>query len=290
MLKNVVDFSHPETAREALRIINEDDKSRFIAGGTGLALSQSQRPVHLVDITRLDLSGIEIGKEEITIGATTTLSEIIESRSLPPHFSSYLGRSLNRVATYPLRNAATIGGSFGRAFPWSDVIPIFWIWDARVVMYAGETEVSKPVSQFYSEKNFHSQLSECLIREIRIPRGSGVSGAKFFKFGRSSVDIPSLNFAIRLEVGEDGKIEKAWIVVGARPGLARSIATAEEFLTGRDIRDEIAVEASQLASREVNVADDKKLTAEYRRSLVETFTERGLVKILNDIVADDRFN
>ena len=68
-------------------------------------------PVQLVDLTTIpDLKGIKVGSDGAHIGATTTLSEIIENKDLQTNFPLLTEAALS-VASPLIRNFGTLGGN-----------------------------------------------------------------------------------------------------------------------------------------------------------------------------------
>src|SRR5262249_30944167 len=77
--------------------------------GKGLPL-----PDHLVDITTIkDLSGIAASGNTITIGATTTLSDIINNKDVNDKIP-LLAQAALTVASPAIRNMGTLGGNINQ--------------------------------------------------------------------------------------------------------------------------------------------------------------------------------
>ncbi len=71
-------------------------------------------PVQLVDLTTIaDLKGIKVGSDGAHIGATTTLSEIIENKDLQTTFPLLTEAALS-VASPLIRNFGTLGGNINQ--------------------------------------------------------------------------------------------------------------------------------------------------------------------------------
>jgi xanthine dehydrogenase YagS FAD-binding subunit len=71
-------------------------------------------PVQLVDLTTIpDLKGIKVGSDGAHIGATTTLSEIIENKDLQAQFP-LLTQPAASVASPLIRNFGTLGGNINQ--------------------------------------------------------------------------------------------------------------------------------------------------------------------------------
>src|ERR1051325_2557379 len=114
----------PKTVKEAVGVLAKfGNKARPLAGGSDIVAGVMKDWVHgdgmpvpdaLVDITTIpQLHGIKVDAKGATIGATTTLTEIIESKELNDQFS-LLTKAAHSVASPLIRNFATLGGNINQ--------------------------------------------------------------------------------------------------------------------------------------------------------------------------------
>ncbi len=284
MLKNVEDYHYPGSLDEALSLSDRESRSFFIAGGTALALSDSTRPVELIDISRLGLDELELDRtnDQLTIGATAKIQKVIESKSVQSVLGGFLSESLEEIGSYPIRNAGTLGGSLVRPFPWSDVIPILSVLGTEISYYhEGETR-SRKLSKLH-DSDFRDTLNRSIIEGVTIslPEEDN-TGAKFKKFSRSEFDVAALNLACRITV-EGENISKARLSIGARPMTAERITNVEDSLTGEELTKEVAEEAGIFAAESADLGGDDKLSKEYREQLVKKMTEEALMDIKKEV-------
>jgi CO/xanthine dehydrogenase FAD-binding subunit len=117
-LKPTYDYICPGDLREALQELAKPDRTaKVMAGGTDLQVGIRQGIYELdavVDIAGLDeLRGITIEEGQITIGAATTIAEIVERddvRAIHPMLTD----GLAKIATAQIRNVATIAGDLSQ--------------------------------------------------------------------------------------------------------------------------------------------------------------------------------
>ncbi len=119
MLKNIKEYHCSGSLVEASKLLDRESRSFFIAGGTALALSDSNQPVELIDLRNLNLDKLSVNDDRtrIEIGSTTKIQEIVENRAIQTVLGSYLSESLEEIGSYPIRNAGTLGGLLVRPFP-----------------------------------------------------------------------------------------------------------------------------------------------------------------------------
>jgi xanthine dehydrogenase YagS FAD-binding subunit len=114
----------PKTVKEAVGVLAKfGKKARPLAGGSDLVAGVMKDWVHgdgmpmpdaLVDLTTIpQLKGIKVDAKGATIGANTTLAEIIESKELAAQFP-LLTSAAHSVASQLIRNFATLGGNINQ--------------------------------------------------------------------------------------------------------------------------------------------------------------------------------
>ena len=114
----------PTTVREAVGILGKfGNKAKALAGGSDLVAGVMKDwvqgagmplPDALVDLTTVpQLRGIKVDSRGATIGAITTLTEIVESKELTERFP-LLTQAAHSVASQLIRNYGTLGGNISQ--------------------------------------------------------------------------------------------------------------------------------------------------------------------------------
>jgi len=105
-------YHRPDDLKEALTLLQQGGKTaRVIGGGIDLALHLPPDVTALIDLSRLPLSSIEASSDGITIGATATMTEVLEHPAIASYLNGVIVTTLRQVASPLLRNLATIGGT-----------------------------------------------------------------------------------------------------------------------------------------------------------------------------------
>lgn len=110
------DWLFPTGLAEALAAVAQPD-AQPVAGGTTLLdlLKMGHRqPRYLVDLSRLPLSGIEVGPDGLRIGATTSNTHVASAVEVIRDFPA-LSQAILLGASQQIRNAATVGGNLMQA-------------------------------------------------------------------------------------------------------------------------------------------------------------------------------
>lgn len=274
MQPNITDYLQPKSLSEAIALMADySGRAAFVGGG--LDLSWRPRPdiQILIGLDRVPLTYVEWRPEGLVIGAGTTLRELADFKG-GSYLNGLFGRVLDRIATPLLRALITVGGALARAYPWSDLLPIFLGCDARVTLFNGQDHTIS-LESFY-QGNFRQLLKRSIIRELCLPPLPR-SYAAYQRFGRLRIDIPLLNQFSRLTLVEE-QIEKASIWLGARPGFPVRLSEVEAALLGKPLNEDTIGAAVSALSPSL-VGADFRLSQEYRHHLTTVFLQRNLAEI-----------
>jgi len=282
-LKGIKRFHYARDVEEALSLLSAyQGRGALLAGGVDLARSARGDLEGLIDITGIGLSYVREDGGALRIGATTTLTELLESKGARDYLAGFLGEVLRQVAVTPLRNQATIGGAVVSAHPWAD-IPTALVALGAEVRWVGEREELAPVEELYRQR-FRAIFRDAVLTEIRLPAWEGAFA--FEKLVRSAYDIALLNCACGLGI-EDGKIAWARVAVGATPHRGRRLTWLEEALVGEAPREELWSRVRGEVEAKVEVGADRRASADWRRKVAGALIARTLARAAEKAVTRD---
>lgn len=235
----------------------------IIGGGAFLHLLGSKIEC-AVDLSNLNLNYILEKDEVIEIGSYTTLKEIEDSSILLSYFNGILPKAVKMIASVQVRNIATIGGSIGGRYGFSDILPCLLALDAKLELY----------------KNGIITLEEFLERDdikdiiLKVILKKDDKRAAFLNFKNSYTDFSILNVAVSNSKGE------IKIAVGARPLGACYAYKAMDYLKDNIINDENIKRAAEIASDTLNFGSDIRSSLEYRRQICNVLVRRGIMEVV----------
>jgi CO/xanthine dehydrogenase FAD-binding subunit len=270
-IRTATSFERPTTVEEAYSLVAAGGVP--VSGGTSVILRSPTEPHTLVDLTGLPLAAIDADDAGVTIGATATLTAMLEHPAVADLAGGVAAHMLRGVGSPLLRNVATIGGHVARG-RLSDIVPVLLALDATVAYHDGSPRVM-PLADFYESGMHRTPL---IITAIHVPVPVEPSAAYFEKMSRTVFDIALLNAACRIDL-VDGLVGAARVVVGETPALASRIGRAEAALVGRALDDDTITDAATQAAEHVDVHDDERAAADYRRHLAGILVGRCLVAI-----------
>jgi carbon-monoxide dehydrogenase medium subunit len=244
-----VDYVRPGSVEEALEALGRPD-AKLLAGGQSLLPAMKlriARPSVVVDISGLDLDGIEERNGELVIGALTTWNELERSGARPAFRA--LADCAAGIGDLQVRNLGTIGGGLAHADPAADMPAVTIALRARLTVRSKSGERTIDASELALGPFMTSLAEGDLITEVVVPVPDEGSGSAYV-----AMEHPASGFAVAgaaAFVGADGTQRVAVTGVAAAP-----------FLLEGELDD-------------AELFGDRFAPVEYRRQLAATLVDRA---------------
>ena len=252
---------------------DQGSRAKLVGGGIDVALYGTSGTEVLIDVTGLGLDEIEQSADTLSLGASVTLTELLEHPATADLYGGVLRDVLRDVASPLLRNMATVAGTIASAHPWSDMISLFLAMDARLTCYDAGGEKTIPLESMLSDR---ASLHTSLIVGVKLPVSS--IAVQFEKFTRTGFDVGVLNCAVGL-VPNNQDCTQVRIVLGGTPAIASRVPAGEQLLEGNQLTDAAIEEAATAVAEALEVRDDLRASAAYRRELAAVGVRRCLNRI-----------
>ena len=280
-----INYIYVSKLDEALEVLHTLDNARVLAGGTDLVMDLKIgriRPETIVDISRVDeLKYIKDEGDYLRIGALTTLQDIVES-SLVRAKAPVLVKAVNEMASWQVRNVATIGGNLCNASPAADSAPPLMVLEARLILASREGEREVPITQFFKGPGKTVMRPDELLKEIIIPYERG-SGQHYIKLGRRDAFTLSIVSVAALVKVSNGKFSDVRIALNSVAPTPVRAYDAENALKGREVNLENIENASKLVLNSISPITDVRASAEYRKEMSVVLTRDALLAALKDL-------
>ncbi len=240
-------YHRPKTLEEALSLLSQTD--RLPLGGGTLLSHRAGEPIEVVDLQALGLDKIIRKGNDLEIGATVTLQQLLESPECPEG----LKPALRLEAPLNLRNAGTVAGTLVTADGRSPFAACLLALDAKLA-------VRKNGPETLSIGEYLPLRPRGLITSISIPLQAGFD---FEGVSRTPSDKPIISVAIAK--WPSGRTRMAVGGFGKSPSL------------GMDGTEPEGLEAA--ARNACHEAGDDFASAEYRMEAAVTLAKRCLRKM-----------
>jgi 4-hydroxybenzoyl-CoA reductase subunit beta len=316
-------FEHrsPQSLQEAARILaGEGPDAMLIAGGTDLLPNMKRRhqtPKILVSMRKIE----ELKRNGSALGAGLTLTEIVRKTELPRG----LRQAAQQVATVHLRNMGTIGGNlcldtrcnyYNQNYEWrkaidfclkkdgnvcwvataskrcvaassTDCAPALMALAATVKLVSSTEERTVPLEDFYNNDgiDYLRRRTDEILAEVRIPAGWNSTYWKLRR--RGAFDFPVLGVGAAARMDHD-VVEEARIALGAVASRPFLVDTANAFLKGRKLTDEVIEEAARMVASRAKPLDNTDLDLYWRKDMSAQLTAYALRELRGDDVRETR--
>ena len=261
-------YHRPQTLDEALMLLAQPNRTP-LGGGTLLAHSKADS-VEAVDLQALSLDSVKMQGNNLEIGATVTLQQLLESEHCPDAWKS----ALKLEAPLNIRNSATVAGTLVACDGRSTLVSVLFALDAKLEIKSIdkfeliEMEMeSRPPKQQVATLGLGEflplrldQIRGKLITSISVPLNVKLA---FDYVSRTPADKPIVCAA--LAQWNSGRTRLVLGGYGQSPMLAMDGTEAE------------GVEAA--AGNAFHEAADEYASAEYRMDVAATLGKRCLERM-----------
>lgn len=272
-------YHRPTTLEESLEVLAEvGADGKVLAGGQSLVPLMSMRlaaPAHLVDINHVDgLDRIETDDGGVRVGATSRHADVERD---PAAFAAVplLRQALVHVAHPTIRNRGTTVGSLAHADPSGEMTAVLAMLGGTVTLASRGNERTVDAADFFLGPLESAVRPDEVAVEAFFPAPEGRTGSAWVEVSRRHGDYAVCGVGALVSLDDDLHVTAAGIgliSVGPTP----VVVDVTEALAGQAHDTADVVAAGALVRASVDPEADIHATAQYRRHLAGTLTERAL--------------
>jgi CO/xanthine dehydrogenase FAD-binding subunit len=268
----------PRSLPEALDLLERRGPDLLVmAGGTvtmplineGISL-----PEAVLGLRRAGLDGLGRVDGSLRIGATTTLTRLLEQGDVP-----MLREAARSTASWSVRNMGTVGGNLFTPPPGGDVAVALLALDASVALAGPRGERIIPLADFFTGFMTNLLALDELLVAIEVPVAGPAEATAYSKLGRKHANTPAVvTVAVRL-AWDGARVADARVALGAvgpHPIRARA---AEQVLIGASLGTDVIAAAAAEAAAGSEPFTDGIATAWYRRRMTGLQVGRALEQL-----------
>lgn len=275
-MRTTAEIMCPKNLNEALKILSEGEENRrIIAGGTDVVTGLKQESKRfidtevLVDINRIEeIKGIELHKDNISIGAATTFSDVFKNPIIENELP-LLKKAVGTIGSLQIRNRATIAGNFVNNAPCADSVPVLLVYNAHLEIESNNSKREISLQDFL-ESPYKTKLSKDeIVTRINIPVPPKSFVGDFYKLGRRrAVAISRITLAVLLELREK-KINEIRIASGAITPIGMRFTQLEKFAKGNLTSDEFMKTLASKVGEEIIKVTGLRWSSAYKLPVVQ---------------------
>jgi carbon-monoxide dehydrogenase medium subunit len=274
------------TRDEVTRLLNEHKgAARLLMGGTDLLVRMRDGAIHprfVIDVKHLPgmraLSYDEV--QGLEVGAAVTMNRLARHPDVRARYP-LLAEGAGSVASYQLRNRATVGGNLCNASPCADTAPATLVLEGQVVLYGPDGERSMPAADFFLGPGQAAMLEAEFLVSLRYPPPPPGCRGRYLKLGRNAKgDLALVSVAV---LGFPDQAASSGyrfrIALGSVAPVPLRVPAAEQTLATQEPGEETFVRAAEQALDAAAPIDDVRASAAYRKAMVRNLTLRALRQV-----------
>ena len=229
-----------------------------------------------------ELCGIDLANGQASLGARTTLSQVIANQELGGAAPALVAAAKVFAGTM-VRNVATVAGNICSASPAADLVPPLMSLGAEVVLEGPGGERAVPLNSFLIGYHELDRRPDELVTRVRWPARPANSSHHFYKLAMRKGDAITVVGLSVLVAVDGGKCSLARIALGAVAPVVIRAEEAEATLQGAALSDAAIAAAADQAQAASTPIDDVRASAEYRLHAVKALTRRLLTQARDEL-------
>ncbi|MFN2217555.1 MAG: FAD binding domain-containing protein [Anaerolineae bacterium] len=273
----------PSQVVDILREHGQD--ARLLMGGTDLFPSLRDGALHpqfVIDLKQLPGLGdiVYTPSQGLTVGAAVTMNRLASHPVLLARYS-LLSDAARSVASYQIRNRATLGGNLCNASPCADTSPATLVLEAEFVLQGPDAARLVPATEFFVGPGKTVLRPDEFMTAIRFPLPPVHGAATYQKLGRCrSGDLSLVGVAV-LGYPDPSSVSgyRFRIGLGSVAPTPLRASLAEEHLAAQPPGESAFAIAAEKARAASNPITDVRGTAEYQQAMVQALTLRALKEV-----------
>lgn len=277
---DTLSYSRPTSLAEARADLAKPG-ARALAGGTDLIVQLREgrrKAAHLVDLKSVsELVGItETGDGGLMLGSAASATRLASDVRLRTDYPA-LADALGMIGSRQIQNRATLGGNICNAAPSADAVPPLLGYGAQCMIEGPQGERSVAIEELFDQPGRPKLGAGEFLVAVMLPPVRPRSAARYMRFTpRREMDIAVVGVCSWLALDDNGAISAARVALGSvAPRPIRS-CSAEAVLMGEVADEQVIAAAAEAAVQDAMPISDTRGSAEYRRELVRTLTQRTL--------------
>lgn len=259
-------YRAPSSRAELLDLLNSgDDGRRLLAGGTDLIVNIRLgflKPGVVIDLKKVPEHRRITwdDREGLTIGPAVTINQMLGDKVVQKRFPALVSAG-SQLASYQLRNRATVIGNLCNASPCADMAPPLLCLGARLVLTSKKGSRDLPLAEFFTGPKRTVLEPGEYFEKLVVPAEGADAKGEYRKLKRiRGHDIGLVSVALTRK----GKLMRVAIGSAApKPILCRDFDAKEPVK--RVVEDALG---------RVSPIDDVRCSRDYRLFMIQTYIER----------------
>ncbi|MCG6921438.1 MAG: FAD binding domain-containing protein [Acidobacteria bacterium] len=243
-----------------------------LGGGTRLLASAVELP-NLLDLVGLGLSAVHVEDEDLVVGATATLQDLVESPLAYPATAGLLPLACRTAAaSRTIRGMATLAGEAVQGDPDSELVAALLALNAVFTIAHPREPRESPALRFLRNPTTDLEGGG-LVEKVLIP---GAPHGAALERVAALPSLPPLVSVVVTTTFSGERLSRVRVATTGLTGRPARVAEAESHVERTAGDDEVLREAAELVARAAPFRADAEASAEHRRQLARVLALRAL--------------
>lgn len=281
-----LEYVKPASLSEACKFLAEHEGvAKPFSGGTDCFVRLRDGVMKLDYL--VDIKGLEGTKElsfdarkGLTIGAAVTMNQVSKNKDVIKHYPN-LVQAADSVASYQLRNRATVIGNICNASPAGDTIGTCLVLDGVLNVVGPEGSRTIPLNSFFLAPGRTVLKAGEVVTSITLPPPHAGMVGVYKKLGRNVIsDLSIVGVTVMGYPNSKSPSGYAFrIALASVAPVPMEALKAEAILSEKKITAETIAEAAEAAMNAVTPIDDVRGSARYRKHMVRNLVREALTEV-----------
>lgn len=280
MLSNF-DYYKPDTLEKALEYLEKNPGTTLLAGGTDLMLLLRKNAIMAKNI--LDIKSIPetkklsyIPNEGLFIGASIPVNRISENEVIREKYPA-LCHSTDALASYQIRNRATLVGNICHASPGADTSAPLLVYDAKIHIASSKGTRIVDIADFFTGVKKTTVKDNEIVIGVSIADVEAGDNSIYLRKARiKGHDLCNVGLAMRLTA--NGEV---YVAIAAVEPIPLRLSQLEESLKTKKLTEDSGKWIQEEIKKYINPRRNSvRSSAEYRYHIAGILAKRGLLNLI----------
>ncbi len=277
------EYIKPGSLSDAAAFLAEHaGEARALSGGTDIFVRMRDgafKDKYLVDIKGLAGTDEIVfdPKRGLVIGAAVTMNRVSAHEAVQKHYR-LLAEAIDSVASYQLRNRATVVGNICNASPAGDTIGACLLYGGALLVHGVSGERREPLDGFFKGPGQTTLKAGDVVTSLFLPLPPEGFAGTYLKLNRNKrgdlaiVGVSACTYPNK-DVPSGLTVKVALASVAATPLVVPEV---EELFKTETLTEISCAQAAQIAMNACSPIDDVRGSARYRVMMVRNLTRQAL--------------
>ena len=264
-------YFSPSTMDELVKdLASMTENSRIISGGTDFVIQINQgrvKPDALLYLGNIPQTHEVIqGAESLEIGCMVTMTQLAENKLMVGAYQA-ISDACAHVGSKQIRNTATVGGNLGNVSPAGDLMPVWFLLGAEVLVVSADGSQNWVGVEdiFLAPGKSSLKVGDAILR-FRLPLAvSHRQKTAFVKLGsRKELTISRIGLAAQVNFDEQDVMTAFQLVAGAISPTPIHVKAAEEYAIGKTLSPETVEQIGKYLSQLIMEVTPEHFDRDYK--------------------------